>query len=339
MTITSSSAYGSGLLSQLQQLLNSQRYSSTAATSQGDDGNETRVKQLIAGLSEESSSTGCDSGGSCNAGDLQSIFRQLGGAMRDALLQAQSDGQATAGRDARLAERVAELDTDGDGQVSRDELIAGRPQNVSEDEAGALFDQIDTEKAGTLSTDALASGLKEARHHHPDGPPPGGPPPGGPPPDGAAADSSASEAKTALAALVQELDTDGDGQVSREEFLAGRPQNVSEDQAGALFDRIDTEKTGSLSTEAVENGLKALRPHHHHHGGPPPVESDTATADTAASTSSSDDSTDTTTTSTDSATAKLLAELVAQLQKATQAYGANSVYAASLTVRGQQLVA
>lgn len=243
MTITSSSAYGSGLLSQLQQLLNSQRYSSTAATSQGDDGNETRVKQLIAGLSEESSSTGCDSGGSCNAGDLQSIFRQLGGAMRDALLQAQSDGQATAGRDARLAERVAELDTDGDGQVSR------------------------------------------------------------------------------------------------EEFLAGRPQNVSEDQAGALFDQIDTEKTGSLSTEAVENGLKALRPHHHHHGGPPPVESDTATADTAASTSSSDDSTDTTTTSTDSATAKLLAELVAQLQKATQAYGANSVYAASLTARGQQLVA
>lgn len=329
MTITSSSAYGSGLLSQLQQLLNSQRYSSTAATSQGDDGNETRVKQLIAGLSEESSSTGCDSGGSCNAGDLQSIFRQLGGAMRDALLQAQSDGQATAGRDARLAERVAELDTDGDGQVSRDELIAGRPQNVSEDEAGALFDQIDTEKAGTLSTEALTSGLKEARHHHPDGPPP----------DGAAADSSASEAKTALAAQVQELDTDGDGQVSREEFLAGRPQNVSEDQAGALFDRIDTEKTGSLSTEAVENGLKALRPHHHHHGGPPPVESDTATADTAASTSSSDDSTDTTTTSTDSATAKLLAELVAQLQKATQAYGANSVYAASLTVRGLQLVA
>ncbi|WP_434713954.1 EF-hand domain-containing protein (plasmid) [Rhizobium sp. YTUHZ045] len=148
---------------------------------------------------------------------------------------------------------VADLDTDGDGYVSKAEFVAARPSDVSEDQAGTLFDSFDSEGAGSLSVDALAEAMSAQRSERPDGPPP--PPPGD---------------DDQLASMLSDLDTDGDGLVSKAEFVAGRPSDVSEDQAGTLFDSFDSEGAGSLSVDALTEAMSAQQPGHPQ--GPPPSE-------------------------------------------------------------------
>lgn len=80
------------------------------------------------------------------------------------------------------SELFAKLDSDGDGKVTRDEFVASRPDDVSEEDAGKLYDKI-AEKSGGDGTDGLsqeqfATGLKSA------GPPAGGGAPSGAPPAG-----------------------------------------------------------------------------------------------------------------------------------------------------------
>nr|WP_245355711.1 EF-hand domain-containing protein [Rhizobium leguminosarum] len=48
--------------------------------------------------------------------------------------------------------------------------------------------------------------------------------------------------------MLSELDTNGDGLVTLDEFMAGRPDDVTESQASQLLDLLDTSGTGSLST-------------------------------------------------------------------------------------------
>lgn len=192
MTQVSSTCCGSSSLSQLQQL-------SAQRASQAGSGSD-QLAQALSSLSN--SGTDQSTGGvSLSASDLQSIFQQLGDATRSALLQAQSSDGTGAARGSgappppppgdggeALADRVQGMDADGDGDISRAEFVSARPDGVSENQAGSLFDQIDTEGAGTLSTSALASGLEQL------GPPPGGHqgPPPGPPPGQGGQDSSTS---------------------------------------------------------------------------------------------------------------------------------------------------
>ncbi|MBX5156723.1 MULTISPECIES: EF-hand domain-containing protein [unclassified Rhizobium] len=146
---------------------------------------------------------------------------------------------------------VAQLDSDGDGYVSKAEFVAARPSDVTEDQAGTLFDSFDSEDSGSLSVDALTEDMSALQSQRPDGPPP-------PPP--ADDDQSAS--------LISDLDTDGDGLVSKAEFVAGRPSDVTEDQAGTLFDSFDSESAGSLSVDALTEAMSSQssqRP-----DGPPP---------------------------------------------------------------------
>ena len=148
---------------------------------------------------------------------------------------------------------VAELDTDGDGYVSKAEFVAARPSDVSEDQAATLFDSFDSEGSGSLSVDALTEAMSAQRSERAGGPPP-------------------REGDDELASRLSELDTDGDGLVSKAEFVAGRPSDVSEDQAGTLFDSFDTEGAGSLSVDALTEAMSAQsseRPN-----GPPPAEDD-----------------------------------------------------------------
>ncbi|MDK4734703.1 hypothetical protein PH551_19300 [Rhizobium sp. CNPSo 3490] len=60
---------------------------------------------------------------------------------------------------------VADLHTDGDGYVSKAEFVSARPSDVSEDQAGTLFD---SEGAGSLSVDALAETMSAQPSEHPD---------------------------------------------------------------------------------------------------------------------------------------------------------------------------
>ncbi|AHG48233.1 hypothetical protein RLEG12_04800 (plasmid) [Rhizobium leguminosarum bv. trifolii CB782] len=59
------------------------------------------------------------------------------------------------GQDGDDGTDVAQLDTDGDGYVSKAEFVAARPSDVTEDQAGTLFDSFDSEGSGSLSVDAL----------------------------------------------------------------------------------------------------------------------------------------------------------------------------------------
>ncbi|MBY3045456.1 EF-hand domain-containing protein [Rhizobium leguminosarum] len=150
---------------------------------------------------------------------------------------------------------VAQLDSDGDGYVSKAEFVTARPSDVSEDEAGTLFDSFDSEGSGSLSVDALTEAMSAQQSERAEGPPP-------PPPSD----------DDDLTSMLSDLDTDGDGQVSKAEFVAGRPSDVSEEQAGTLFDSFDSESSGSLSVDTLTEAMSAQRSERPE--GPPPSADD-----------------------------------------------------------------
>ncbi len=172
---------------------------------------------------------------------------------------------------AQLRESLAtKLDTDGDGKISKDEFVAGRPKDVSESDSAALYAKIDKDGTGALTADQLQAGLDANRPN----------PAGGSAglssdlvaalidildktkTDGTGASGDATGTAPSSQDLFSKLDSDGDGKVSKAEFLAGRPDGVSEDQATSLFDSIDTEQTGSIGADQ----FAAAQPQ----GGPPP---------------------------------------------------------------------
>lgn len=86
---------------------------------------------------------------------------------------------------------------------------------------------------------------------------------------------------------VTAMDSDGDGTITQDEFVASRPDDVTEEMATNLWNSFDTEGVGSLSTDdlttAMSSGMQGPPP-------PPPMEETSTTEDTAStdSTSSSD---------------------------------------------------
>ncbi len=154
------------------------------------------------------------------------------------------------------------LDANNDGSVSKDEFVNGRPKDVTADQAGALFDKLDTKKTGSLSESDFANAV---------------PPPGGLDPNTLAAllqgqdtsqsDDSSSSQDDRTAKLFAKLDSDGNGTISKDEFVNGRPKDVTEDQAASLYDKIDTEGSNALTADQLKSGLAANRPHHHQGGG------------------------------------------------------------------------
>ncbi|MGO7159467.1 EF-hand domain-containing protein [Rhizobium johnstonii] len=143
---------------------------------------------------------------------------------------------------------VAQLDSDGDGYVSKAEFVAARPSDATEDQAGTLFDSFDSESTGSLSVDALAEAMSAQQSQRPGG--------------------------DDLASLLSDLDTDGDGSISKDEFVAGRPFDVTEDQAGTLFDSFDSEGLGSLSVDALTEAMSAEQSQRSEGPPPPPPAED-----------------------------------------------------------------
>lgn len=174
---------------------------------------------------------------------------------------------------AMRANLFSRIDTNADGKVAKEEFVAGRPSDLSAEKAESLFAKIDTEGTGSVTEDQFNRGMEANR---PPGPPQeqqaslssedlsalldllqgggsarmqagnGGVAPPGPPPAGAP--PSASDRFAAM-------DADVDGLVSKAEFLAAKPEDVSEEQALALYDRIDSEGTGSFTLSQYEASL------------------------------------------------------------------------------------
>jgi len=63
---------------------------------------------------------------------------------------------------------------------------------------------------------------------------------------------SSSLTTTLSSQLFSKIDTNADSSVSKEEFLAGRPDAVGETEAAALFDGIDSDGSGGISDAEFE---------------------------------------------------------------------------------------
>jgi len=176
-----------------------------------------------------------------------------------------------------LSSIFKKLDTNSDNSVNRTEFIAGKPDDVSEDQAGALFDKLDSSGSGSLSQSDLTSAfqqmassmqsvLLQSQEVDQNGNQGGGH--GGPP------DSEQ---------MFKDLDTDSDGTVTRDEFVSGRPDDVSEDQAGAFYDKIASaagaDSSSGLSQDQLAEGMKKA--------GPPDGAEQTAASQTTSSSQSS----------------------------------------------------
>lgn len=341
-------------------------------TGRPDDVSEDQAGSLFDSL--DSSGTG-----TLSQTDFTSAFQQMSSGMHNVLLQAQegqqgdsdgdSDGSSSSdsngetakaghhhhghGGKADAAEMFQSLDTDGNGTVTRDEFVSGRPDNVSEDQAGAFFDKIASAAGadGTtgLTQDQLASGLEKA----------------GPPDKASGTDSTQTSATDSssststeqqlldqLLALLQsgssassgtssgqgqdaskmfsDLDSDGDGTVTRAEFVAGRPDNVSGDQAGEFYDKISsaagTDGSSGLTEDQLASGLQKAGP-----PGPPPPPDGTSTASSSSTSSTSDSDTTQTASTQGTTTDQLLQELlkaIGSYQKANYQSVANTSLAA-----------
>lgn len=224
-----------------------------------------------------------DSSGSGSLGQdsFTSAFGQMSGGMQSVLLQAQESGQSGHGGPPDPEQMFEDLDSDGSGTVTRDEFVAGRPDDVSEDQAGAFFDKIASaagaNSSSGLSQDQLASGLDAL-----------GPPPPPPPGDDSTSASDSTDTENQLleqllallqqsqtsagtsqnapdpAKMFEDLDSDGDGTVTRAEFTVGRPSDVSEDQAGSFYDQIASaagaDSSSGLSQDQLAEGMKKAGP-------------------------------------------------------------------------------
>jgi len=96
------------------------------------------------------------------------------------------------------------VDTNGDGIITREEFLAGRER---------LFARLDRNGDGYIDNQDMSGRL-----------------------------AGRQKAQDRLAELVTRLDKDGDGRVSKTEFVDG---------ATPLFDRADTDHNGQLSREEV----------------------------------------------------------------------------------------
>ncbi|MQB43640.1 EF-hand domain-containing protein [Rhizobium sp. ICMP 5592] len=72
--------------------------------------------------------------------------------------------------------------------------------------------------------------------------------------------SDGSSDQSPMDQLFASLDTNKDGKVSSDEFVAGRPKDMSESDAANLFKSLDTQSSGSLDKDQFAEGLDVLKP-------------------------------------------------------------------------------
>ena len=191
-----------------------------------DDTGALTEDQFDQGMESNHRSGGIESLLSSDAMAVLMLMSQQGG------MSFGSDTGDTSGKPS-ASDIYAGMDTDGDGTVTQAEFVSARPDDVSEDDATALYASIDTESTGSITEEQFAESMKNG---------PVGPPPGGMPAQGGGDAASSDE-------IYDALDTNKDGVVSQDEFVAAHPADVTDEQATALFKSLDTEDKGSLTKE------------------------------------------------------------------------------------------
>ncbi len=143
------------------------------------------------------------------------------------------------------------LDTNGDGIISAEELAAAEKSSGS---PRTQDPTVENENAANGVASQVAGGVMAMLLAN----------------AGGAADTGADDRPSA-ADLFAKIDTDGDGKVTEAEFVAARPEDMSEEEATSLFAELDGEGTGSLTQSQFVDAMEQLRPE-----GPPPPPADDA---------------------------------------------------------------
>lgn len=99
--------------------------------------------------------------------------------------------------------------------------------------------------------------------------------------------SEARAARVSEAEMFSKMDTDGDGSLSAEEFIAARPLDVTAEMAANLYSSIDTDSSGSLTESEYTSAVNDMPP------PPPPPPSASAGSSGSSDSSNSFDVWDT----------------------------------------------
>jgi Ca2+-binding EF-hand superfamily protein len=224
---------GSSAAWMLQRLFQSSDETSTTATAEGAG------RQKMPGAD----------GHKCNSGGASAP------AMSSGTMSAMVSMQMVAPSASNIAsDLIDSLDTDGDGEVSAEEITAAF-SSAGLDTSGVAdaIGKIDTDANGALSADELTTAISsDMQAHGSKGPPPGGPPPGGSPPGG-----MGPRADEAASSILSAFDSDGDSSLSLDEILAALGQQDDEDGGVAsALSSLDSDGDGKLSLAELTAGLQ-----------------------------------------------------------------------------------
>jgi len=176
------------------------------------------------------------------------------------LLSVQEDGSASGGATAgasgasgssdtgasKFADKLMKsADTNGDGELSADEIAAALGGTTASSDLSAAISKLDTDGDGQLNTSELTAALEAHRsghaHHH-----------------------ARASADDLAAKLIGGADTDGDGSLSLAEVestLGGADSSNSSNVSDG-FNKLDTDGDGKLSASELSAALTAFRAAH-----------------------------------------------------------------------------
>jgi len=154
-------------------------------------------------------------------------------------------GLQTQPSDSDIASKlISSLDTNGDGQVSEDEIKAAFTQAGIDADPTAAFQQVDTNGDGQLSASELTSAVGNAReahhHHHGHG-------------HGGVMASSSDQANSILSAF----NTDGNAGLSLDEVASALGQDASSDAVKSAFGSLDANGDGVLSSDELQAAIQS----------------------------------------------------------------------------------
>ena len=180
-----------------------------------------------------------------------------------------SQTQRTAPTDEQKAKMFADMDSDGDGSVSKGEFDSFKPSDTPS--------QFNVQR----STSQFA---QQSGQGGPGGPGGAGGPPPGPPPGGMGGAGGGDDP-------IQSLDSNSDGSVSSDEFGL----DTASDEVKKLYAAIDSDSDGALSTDEISGFREKMQAQMGQDQGqppmgPPPQESADSGSTTAATSSSSSSS-------------------------------------------------